>query len=88
MTVPVRVSGAGPFQFLVDTGADRTAVSRELAGKTGPRERRHCFGFHTVTGQTGRERLQWCHDLQLTRRPVKVGRRARFSRARNRVPTE
>jgi len=31
MTVPVRFRGAGPFDFLVDTGADRTAVSRELA---------------------------------------------------------
>src|SRR4051794_525295 len=31
MTVPVRLSGAGPYRFLVDTGADRTAVSREIA---------------------------------------------------------
>ena len=30
MTVPVRLSGAGPYQFLVDTGADRSAVSREI----------------------------------------------------------
>ena len=33
MTVPVRVSGSGPYRFLVDTGADRTAVSRELASR-------------------------------------------------------
>lgn len=31
MTVPVMVSGRGPYRFLVDTGADRTAVSRQLA---------------------------------------------------------
>ena len=31
MTVPVIVSGTGPYRFLVDTGADRTAISRELA---------------------------------------------------------
>jgi predicted aspartyl protease len=31
MTVAVRVSGAGPYRFVVDTGADRTAVARELA---------------------------------------------------------
>ena len=31
MTVPVRLQGTGPYRFLVDTGADRTAVSRELA---------------------------------------------------------
>jgi predicted aspartyl protease len=33
MTVPVRLSGAGPYRFLVDTGADRTAVSRELVAE-------------------------------------------------------
>lgn len=33
MTVPVRLSGTGPYQFLVDTGADRTAVSREIVAQ-------------------------------------------------------
>jgi predicted aspartyl protease len=33
MTVPVRLSGAGPYRFLVDTGADRSAVSRDLVTK-------------------------------------------------------
>lgn len=33
MTVSVKLSGAGPYQFLVDTGADRTAVSRELVAR-------------------------------------------------------
>lgn len=31
MTVPVTIDGQGPYQFVVDTGADRTVVSRELA---------------------------------------------------------
>lgn len=31
MTVPVTVDGRGPFQFVVDTGSDRTVVSQELA---------------------------------------------------------
>jgi len=31
MTVPVLLSGQGPYRFLVDTGADRTAISREVA---------------------------------------------------------
>lgn len=31
MTVPVSVSGTGPYQFLVDTGSERTVISRELA---------------------------------------------------------
>ncbi|HKX91938.1 MAG TPA: retroviral-like aspartic protease family protein [Sphingomicrobium sp.] len=33
MTVPVLLSGRGPYRFLVDTGADRTAISRELASR-------------------------------------------------------
>ena len=31
MTVPVRVAGRGPYRFLVDTGADRTAISWDVA---------------------------------------------------------
>lgn len=33
MTVPVHVGDAGPYQFLVDTGAERTVISRELAAR-------------------------------------------------------
>lgn len=33
MTVAVRLSGTGPYRFLVDTGADKTAISRQLAGR-------------------------------------------------------
>jgi predicted aspartyl protease len=35
LTVPVRLSGTGPYRFLVDTGADRTAISRQLARRLG-----------------------------------------------------
>ncbi len=35
MTVPVRVDGAGPYPFVIDTGADRTVISRELADALG-----------------------------------------------------
>lgn len=31
MTTPVRVNGQGPFEFVIDTGANRTVISRELA---------------------------------------------------------
>ncbi len=31
MTVPVRIDGQGPYRFVVDTGAERTVISRELA---------------------------------------------------------
>ena len=33
MTVPVIVDGHGPFRFIVDTGAERTVISRELADR-------------------------------------------------------
>lgn len=35
MTVPVRLGGKGPYRFLVDTGADRTAVSTAIAAELG-----------------------------------------------------
>jgi predicted aspartyl protease len=31
MTVPVNVDGTGPYRFIVDTGAERTVIARELA---------------------------------------------------------
>ena len=31
MTIPVMVNGHGPYSFVVDTGADRSVISRELA---------------------------------------------------------
>lgn len=31
MTVPVSIAGRGPYSFIVDTGAERTVISRELA---------------------------------------------------------
>jgi predicted aspartyl protease len=31
MTVPVSLSGQGPYRFIVDTGAERTVIARELA---------------------------------------------------------
>lgn len=31
MTVPVTVAGRGPYEFLIDTGAERSVVSHELA---------------------------------------------------------
>lgn len=31
MTVPVSIDGQGPFRFVVDTGAERTVIARELA---------------------------------------------------------
>jgi len=35
LTLSVMINGKGPFEFLVDTGSDRTLVSRELAASLG-----------------------------------------------------
>jgi hypothetical protein len=35
MTAPVRLNGQGPFQFVVDTGANQSVISQELAGQLG-----------------------------------------------------
>lgn len=33
MTVPITIDGRGPFRFIIDTGAERTVISRELAAR-------------------------------------------------------
>ena len=33
MTVPIMIGGRGPFRFIIDTGAERTVISRELAAR-------------------------------------------------------
>ncbi len=40
LTIPVSVDGAGPFQFMIDTGAQATVLSRDLADKLGIDDRR------------------------------------------------
>ncbi|MEH3102923.1 MAG: aspartyl protease family protein [Sphingomonas phyllosphaerae] len=35
MTVPVRIDAAGPFPFIVDSGAQRSVISRQLASRLG-----------------------------------------------------
>src|SRR5580704_4416257 len=35
MTGPVRIDGAGPYPFVVDTGANQSVVSAEIAGALG-----------------------------------------------------
>ena len=49
MTVPVRVSGAGPYRFLIDTGADRTAISSSIARQLQLHDRKDVT-LHSVTG--------------------------------------
>lgn len=49
MTVPVRVAGQGPYRFLIDTGADRTAISSTLARQL-RLDGRKDVRLHSVTG--------------------------------------
>jgi predicted aspartyl protease len=67
MTVPVRVSGAGPYRFLVDTGADRTAVSREIADHFNLKSAGGAE-LHTVAG-TSQVKTATVHDLEFTHPP-------------------
>jgi len=67
MVVPVKLSGAGPYYFLVDTGADRTAVSREIADRlklaTG-----QSAELHTITG-ISEVRTAKVDEVELAQRP-------------------
>jgi predicted aspartyl protease len=69
MTVPVLLSGSGPYRFLVDTGSNRTSISRQLASQL-----RLASGaqatLHSVVGASI-ARTAIVPSLQLTRKPVK-----------------
>ncbi|MGY4395226.1 putative aspartyl protease [Sphingomonas sp. UYAg733] len=49
MTVPVMIGGVGPFAFIIDTGAERTVIARELATTLGLTRGRNV----RVTAMTG-----------------------------------
>jgi predicted aspartyl protease len=70
MTVPVRVSGSGPYRFLVDTGADRTAISRELAGSLGLANSNEAT-MHSVSGASTVETAD-VPQLELAHQPQNV----------------
>lgn len=69
LTVPVRLVGTGPYRFLVDTGADRTAISRQLASRLGfaPGD---AAMLHSVAGMS-RVTTARVPSLQLTSREVR-----------------
>ena len=64
MTVAVRLDGAGPFRFLVDTGANRTAISSDVVARLGL-EAGASAPLHTVTG-TRTVETATLRNLQLT----------------------
>lgn len=70
MTVAVHLSGSGPFRFLVDTGADRTAISSELAARLGLKVG-ETAALHTVTGRS-LVQTATVPGLQLSRNAVTI----------------
>jgi predicted aspartyl protease len=69
MTVPVLLSGVGPYRFLVDTGANRTAISRQLASQLNLRSGGKAT-LHSVVGPSVTA-TAIVPSLQLTRKPIK-----------------
>ena len=69
MTVPVTLSGRGPYRFLVDTGADRTAISRELASglKLAAGEEAE---LHSISGESTISTVT-VPNLQMTRKEIR-----------------
>lgn len=51
LTVPVTISGQGPFYFIVDTGADRTVIAREVANRLGLQTANRAR-LHAIAGVT------------------------------------
>lgn len=70
MTVPVRVGGTGPYRFLVDTGADRTAISRDIANRLNLVPGSEA-SLHSVAG-VSKVATATVPSIQLTKKPVKV----------------
>jgi predicted aspartyl protease len=69
MTVPVTVNGSGPYDFLIDTGSERTIISRELAAElrlgAGPKTR-----MQSLTGASSVATVM-IPKLELSRRTVR-----------------
>jgi len=54
MTVPVTIQGQGPFDFLIDTGAQATVLSRTLANRL----QLHDRGSATLVGMASSKRVE------------------------------
>ncbi len=56
MTVPVQIAGAGPYRFIIDTGAQHTVMTRraaEQAGANVDESDTQLVGFREVTARPG-----------------------------------
>ncbi|HEU4499687.1 MAG TPA: retroviral-like aspartic protease family protein [Sphingomicrobium sp.] len=70
MTVPVSVGGRGPYQFLVDTGSERTVISRELARQLKLSSGRSAI-LHSVMGANDVDTVHIPH-LQVSNNTISV----------------
>lgn len=70
MTVPVSVVGRGPYRFLVDTGAERTVISRQLATELRLESGRNTV-LHSVIGVNDVKTVQ-IPRLQVSTKTVSV----------------
>lgn len=70
MTVPVSVGGTGPYQFLVDTGSERTVISKELARRLGLSSGRAAV-LHSVMGANNIDTVHIPH-LQVSSNTISV----------------
>ena len=68
MTVPVTIGGLGPYDFIVDTGAERTVISSQLAAKLGLRDGQSAR-LHSMT-EVGEVRTVIIPSLEMTRTRV------------------
>ena len=81
MTVPVSIDGRGPYDFVVDTGAERTVIARELAQDlalgAGQRARMHSMTEVSDVGtvvikalEVGGKKVRGIHAPALARRDL------------------
>lgn len=61
VTVPVTVEGQGPYRFMIDTGAQATVLSRELADQIGVADRKTA----TLVGMSSRAQTEVAPVMEL-----------------------
>jgi len=69
MTVPVLLSGRGPYRFLVDTGANRTTISRQVASQLNLASKGQAT-LHSLAGSSIAS-IAVVPTIHLTRKPSK-----------------
>lgn len=68
MTVSTMIDGKGPYQFLIDTGAERTVISAELARRLALSAGRNAR-MHSMSGETQVSTVV-IPKLQVSKKPV------------------